>query len=156
MKKIWLSVMIVLMFFSLGFSARSPEFNKLKNAIQSSVPEGYELNKGQTWDHRHTMKKIAYDWDESQMNTLIYSWKSKSKSFTEMDFLFDHKKITYKGREALFIDGTKTGMSSIKIILNNGAGIFDLTHRSLEGKARNQAALEKMLSKIQLDILEKQ
>lgn len=155
MKKLVLTFMIVSMVFSLGFAARSPEFNKLKDAIQSSVPEGYEINKGQTWDHRHTMKKIAYDWDESQMNTLIYSWKSKGKSFTEMDFLFDHKKITYQGREALFIDGSKTGMSSIKIILTNGAGIFDLTHRSLEGKARNQAALEKLMAKVQLDILEK-
>lgn len=155
MKKSLLILLIILVALSLGFSDRSPDFNKLKNAIQSSVPEGYEVNKGQTWDHRHTLKKITYDWDESQMNTLIYSCKSKIKSFTEMDFLFDHKKITYQGREALFIDGSKTGMSSIKIILNNGAGIFDLTHRSLEGKARNQAALEKMLAKVQLDILEK-
>ena len=147
--------MIVLMFFSLGFSARSPEFNKLKNAIQNSVPKDYEVNNGQTWDHRHTLKKITYDWDESQMNTLIYSWKSKSKSFTEMDFLFDHKKITYMGREALFIDGSKTGMSSIKIILKNNSGIFELAHRSLEGKARNQAALEKLLAKVQLEVLEK-
>lgn len=143
------------MMASLGFSDRSPEFNKLKTAIQSSVPQGYEVNKGQTWDHRHTLKKLTYDWDESQMNTLIYSWKSSSKSFTEMDFLFDHKKITYKGRKALFIDGSKTGMSSIKIVLNNGAGIFELTHRSLEGKAMKQPALEKMLAKVQLDILEK-
>ncbi len=155
MKKLMLTFIIVPIVFSMVFSARSPEFNKLKEAIQGSIPEGYEVNKGQTWDHRHTMKKIAYDWDESQMNTLIYSWKSKSKSFTEMDFLYDHKKIKFQDREALFIDGSKTGMSSIKIILKNGAGIFDLTHRSLEGKARNQAALEKLMAKVQLDILEK-
>ena len=155
MKKLIFVFLTVLVITSFGYSGRSPEFNKLKNAIESSVPEEYKVNKGQTWDHRHTLKKITYDWDESQMNTLIFIWRSKNKSFTEMDFLYDHKKITYKGRKALFIDGSKTGMSSIKIILNNGAGIFDLTHRSLEGKARNQAALEKMLSGIKLDILEK-
>jgi hypothetical protein len=72
-----------------------------------------------------------------------------------MDLMFDHQKMIYQGREALFIDGSKTGMSSIKLILKNGAGIFDLTHRSLEGKAMNRAALEKLLAKIPLDTLEK-
>ena len=100
-------------------------------------------------------QKITYDWDESQMNRLIYSWKTKNKSFTQMDLMFDHKKITYQGREALFVDGSKTGMSSIKVVLKNGAGIFELTHRSLEGKARNQAALEKLLAQVNLESLEK-
>lgn len=154
MKKSLLIYLIVLMIASFGFSDYSPDFKKLEVAIKNSIPEGFTLNKGQTWDNRFNLK-ITYDRDKSEMNTLIYSLNPGSKTFSEIDLMLDHKKMTFQGRKALFNDGSKTGMSSIKIILKNNSGSFEVTHLSREGKAMNQSDLEKMLSGIKLEILEK-
>jgi hypothetical protein len=154
MKKYLLIFLAVLLLAYLVFSDASPDFKKLEIAIKSTVPEGFTVNKGQTWDNK-MFQKITYDRGKSGMNRLIFSLNPNNKSFSEMDLALDHKKITFQGRKALFNDGSRTGMSSIKIILKNNSGSFTITHRSLEGKAMNQSDLEKLLSGMKLEILEK-
>lgn len=154
MKKYVLAMLTVLMIASLGYPDSSPEFQKLENAIKNAVPDGFIRNKGQSWDNRF-YRKITFDRGGYETNRLIFSFDPNGKSFSERDLALDHKKLTIQERKALFNDGSKTGMSVIKVILKNNSGLFTITHRSLDGKAMSQTGIETLLSKVNLEILEK-
>ena len=141
---------------TLGQEDGSEVFNTLRDAILSSLPEGFVVNTGQTSDSRFNYR-ITYDENGEETNRLIYLIDSNSSEFTEMDIAMEGENYSWKDREVLFIDGSKTGMSSIKVLLLNGAGKFTLTHRDFKTfKPMNKEDMEKMLEVISLEKLENQ
>lgn len=153
MKKYLIIYLLVFLVFMSGLLL-ADSFETLKKVITDSVPAGFTINKGQTSNSRFACK-ITYDKDSTGSNRLIYSLNPRKKEFSEMDLLFDHKKFTWQERDALFLDGSKTGMSGIKVILKNNAGAFSITHRAIGGTAMTKDELEKMLSTIALTEFEK-
>ena len=141
---------------TFGQEDGSEDFNTFRDAILPSLPEGFLVNTGQTSDSRFNYR-ITYDEHGDETNRLIYKLAPTSKEFTEMDMAMGGKKYSWKEREALFIDGSETGMSTIAVILFNGAGKFTLSHRDFKTfSPKGKEDLEKMLESISLETLENQ
>ena len=139
---------------TLGQEDGSEVFNALRDAILPSLPEGFVVNTGQTSDSRFNYR-ITYDENGDETNRLIYWLDPNSMEFTEMDLAMEGNNYSWKDREVLFSDGSATGMSSIKVLLLNGAGKFTLYHRDFKTfKPMNKEDLEKMLEVISLEKLE--
>lgn len=147
---VYLLVVLVSVFGLL----QADTFETLKKVIKDAVPEGFAINKGQTWNNRLAYK-ITYDKDSTGMNSLIFSLNPNKNSFSAVDLAFDHKRFSWQGRDALFHDGAKTGLSSIKVLLKNKVGAFSITHRAIGGKALTQDELQKLLSTVTLEEFEK-
>ena len=154
--------LLVLMLLSIPFISTlgqedgSDVFNTLRDAILPSLPEGFIMNTEQTSDSRFNYR-ITYDENGEETNRLIFKIAPNSKEFSEMDIAMGGEKYSWKEREALFIDGSETGMSSISIKLLNGAGKFTLSHRDFKTfSPKNKEDLEKMLEVIALEDLENQ
>jgi len=152
MKRHLIVYLIVVLAVAFGFLG-ADTFETLQNVIKDAVPDGFTMNKGQTWNNRFAYK-ITYDKDSSGLNRMIFDLFPGKDAFSQMNLAFDHKRFTYQGREALFQDGTKTGMSAVIVILKNKAGRFSVTHRAIGGKAMTMDELEKLLSKVVLEKLE--
>ena len=153
MKRHLISFFVIVLIGTLGF-LQADTFETLNKVVKNVVPDGFTVNKGQTWNNRFTYK-ITYDKDPEGMNRLIFSLNPGKHEFSQMDLAFDHEKFTWQGRNALFTDGSKTGMSVIYFILKNKAGGFSIIHRAIGGKAMTKVELEKLLSSIALKEFEK-
>jgi len=154
MKKHVLAILLALVMAGPVLAGASPEFKKLDKAIKSAIPKRYARNRGLSSDNKF-YKAITFDQDGFETNQLIFRYDPDSGSFSPMDLAREHKKLTIQKRPALFIDGIKTGKSIIKVILKNNAGLVSITFRSMDGRAMSQPALENLLSKVNLDLLEK-
>jgi len=153
MKRHLISFFVIVLIGTLGF-LQADTFETFNKVVKDAVPDGFTVNKGQTWNNRFTYK-ITYDKDPEGMNRLIFSLNPGKHEFSEMDLALYHQQLTWQGRNALFNDGTKTGMSGITVILKNKAGVFSIIHRAIGGKAMTRVELEKFLSSIALKELEK-
>ena len=153
MKRHLISFLVIVLIGTLGF-LQADTFETFNKVVKDAVPDGFTVNKGQTWNNRFTYK-ITYDKDPEGMNRLIFRFNPGKHEFSQVDLAFDHEKFTWQGRNALFTDGTKTGMSGMSVMLKNKAGGFSITHRAIGGKAMNRAELEKLLSSIALKEFEK-
>lgn len=49
-----------------------------------------------------------------------------------MDIALGGERYTWNEREALYIDGSETGMSVLIIILKKNVGMFSITHRDFK------------------------
>ena len=154
MKKKVLAILSVLLLTSMAFGGPSPGFKKLDQAIKGAIPDGYKRNRSQSWDNKFFIK-ITYDQGGFETNQLIFGLDPNSQSFSPMDLALSHQRMTIADREALFNDGIKTGKSIIKVILKNKAGLFSITFQSMEGRAMSQPAMENLLSKVNLGMLER-
>lgn len=148
--------LLALLLFSGSLLAQedgSERFTALRDAVKPALPNGYALNEGQTHDNRFSYQ-IAYDRGDDESDRLIFRITPGADSFSEMDDIMAPEKITFAGHEGRFADGAETGMSSIHILLGNGAGKFTVTHRALGGTARDKAGLIQLLEQIDLAALE--
>ena len=128
-------------------------FDQIHDSVKNCIPSGFTFNKGQSWDNRF-MYKVTYQGDESKAEELVFSLLPQAKGFSEMDLLGDKEEFKVDGRSALFGDGSKTGFSTLYIILKNDSGKFQVSHRLLGGIPMDKTAFMEMLSKIDLSKLE--
>jgi hypothetical protein len=132
----------------------SEEFQKIHEIIKPSVKEGFVWNTSQTWDSRFKYA-ITYDYNNSELNRLIYAFMPNAKEFSMMAEPLGGVEFEYEGRRAIYIDGSETGMSSISVLLNGEKGRFELSHRELESMATfSKDELIEILSKITMETLE--
>jgi hypothetical protein len=151
--KIILSIALML-FATVAISQDSEKLIELKEAVQPTLDAAYQLNAGQTFDSRFNYK-VTYDKNGEESDRMIYSVHPNTFKFSELNIALATEKYTWNDREALYQDGSETGMSSIVIILKNEAGKFAVTHRMLGGIPLDKAGLEKVLSQINWELLEK-
>ena len=154
MKKIFTVLFIFMTSMAFSQENGSETFNVIRDAFKSTIPAGFLVNTGQTSDNRFNYR-FTYDENGSELNRLIYILSPNSKEFSEMDIALGGVRFTWNEREALYIDGSETGMSVLIIILKNNVGIFSITHRDFKTyKPMNKEDLEQLLSKISMDKLE--
>lgn len=151
-KHVWVMFSILLVIILL-YGEASPGFKKLDRAIKNAVPGEYTRNRDQSWDNKF-FQRITFDRDGFETNQLIFSLDPGSQAFSPTDLALNHRRTAIEGRAVLFNDGTRTGKSILKIILKNQAGLFSITFQSMEGRAMSMPAMENILSKVNLDILE--
>lgn len=131
-------------------SAQNNTLDTLKNIVQPAVPAGFNINNEQTRADRFSCQ-AAYDKDATGNSRLIFAFYRAAEEFSELSLNMDHQILEHNGRKILFLDGSKTGMSGLQIILPSGR--FDITHRTLDGTAMNKEGLLEMLSKIAVEQL---
>lgn len=154
MKKLTLALLLALMMAGPVLAGASPEFKKMDKAIRSAIPKRYVRNRGLSSDNKF-YKEITFDQDGFETNQLVFRYDPDSGSFSPKDLAREHKKLTIQKRQVLFNDGIKTGKSVIKVILKNNVGLFSITFQSMDGRAMSQPAMENLLTKVRLEILEK-
>ena len=138
-----------------GQPTGSEEFEKIHELIKPSVNEGYEWNTSQSSDSRFKCT-LTYDLQGSELNRLIYGFSPNAKEFSLMAAALGGVEFDMNGRRAMYIDGKETGMSSISVLLNEGKGKFEVTHRDLGSmKPYSKSELLEIITKIDLDTLEK-
>lgn len=122
--------------------------------IKPSVIEGFVWKSNESWDSRFRYSYI-YDLNESELNRLIYVFYPNAKEFSMMAAAMGGVEFEWQGREAMYIDGKDTGMSSISVLLNNGKGRFEISHRELTNTSPfSKEQLEKILSMIAIEDIE--
>jgi hypothetical protein len=153
MKKHIQVIILMLLMAAPVLQGASPEFKKLLTAIGSAVPKDYIRNRGLSSDNTF-YAEITYDQDGFETNQLLFRYDPGSSAFSPRDLALEHNKSIIRERPVLFNDGLKTGKSVIKVILNNKAGVFSITFQSMKNRIMSQPALENLLSKVNLKILE--
>ncbi len=153
MKNVLIFLFILSISSVYGQEDGSESFNKLRDTIKPSVPDGYIVNKGQTWDNRFAYK-ITYNENGSEEHSLIYEFIPDASSFSELDQAMATEEYTWQGRKAIYQDGSQTGMSSIVILLKNNKGKFTLSNMTLDLTAMDKAALKNLLSHVDLTNIE--
>jgi len=128
-------------------------FETFKGITKNAVPKDFSVNEGKVRSSR-SFFAIEYRKDEMGQEALIFELNPKSTAFSAMQLAMDHSKFKIEDREAIYLDGSKTGMSSISIILKNNRGRFTIRHKNIGGTAWDKAGLEKILANIKLADLE--
>ena len=131
MKKIFTILFIFMTFMAFSQEDGSETFNEIRDAYKPTIPAGFSVNTGQTSDNRF-IYRFTYDENGSELNRLIYNLSPGSKEFSEMDIALGGERYTWNEREALYIDGSETGMSVLIIILKKNVGMFSITHRDFK------------------------
>ena len=154
MKKIFSLIFILSTATVFSQEDGSETYNVIRDAIKASIPEGFIVNTGQTTDNRFNYS-YTYDENGSELNRLIYNLIPGTEGFSEIELALGEEPYLWNERKALFIDGSKTGMSGIEIILKNNAGKFSVMHRDFKTyKPMNKEDLEQLFSKFSMDKLE--
>ena len=153
MKKI-LSLVIAIAILPFAIQAADLSWDTFKNSVAKAAPDGFEYSRRSS--ESRGFFNVQYDNSANQWEAVMFHFFPGRTEFNEGDKLGDPSVLKIDGRDALFTDGTKTGMSSLAILLKNKTGKLIIRHRKIGGTPTSLEGFKAMMEAIDLNKLDKE
>ena len=153
MKKVF-TLVLAIAILPFAIQAADLSWDTFKNSVAKAAPDGFEYSRRS--NESRFLFNVQYDNAADQFEAIIFNFFPGRTEFNEGEKRDNPSVLKIDGRDALFTDGTKTGMSSLAILLKNKTGKLIIRHRKLGGKPTTLDGFKVMVEAINLDNLDKE